>query len=468
MSDSDSSDDAAFWGKAVSDIAKPAPRRPASLVQERAKRPGPQKEKHKIQKLKRHLQRKELDASALSQRHEVACAAAYASTVRAVDRFTLTADGSNAAESRHWTPEGILAVAFIFDSLTNAMLKTLFGIVSTSARAALITVANLCLRLTLKAVTDVLAGAPKVLVVKRMWDETRHKLRAEACMSNPVLKKILKCIPALPTTSSGKLRKQLKKRNGKPARRAARSALGRTSSKVRNNMVKFANRKVNVTMSVMAQRLWLRWGPAVTDVAACLLPPYGIESTTATNMLNVFDSTTAPLSTAALHQALKQPNKPWLLYVLLSDRAKSNRRLAMHLEAEFKDDATAFIIDTRCDAHQAAKIAEYVLQECDVLNHMFAAGHLMMLSCTIGPLLEALNFLLDTPGYVRIFHCIPPLRENLDYSTVVLQHTLLHSVQKVFNLHGGYTALPESILLACQNCRELSCHPCTVLVCLAC
>ena len=142
--------------------------------------------------------------------------------------------------------------------------------------AALITVANLCLRLTLKAVTDVLAGAPKVLVVKRMWDETRHKLRAEACMSNPVLKKILKCIPALPTTSSGKLRKQLKKRNGKPARRAARSALRRTSSKVRNNMVKFANRKVNVTMCVMAQRLWLRWGLAVTDAAACLSPPYGI------------------------------------------------------------------------------------------------------------------------------------------------------------------------------------------------
>ena len=80
-------------------------------------------------------------------------------------------------------------------------------------------------------------------------------------------------------------------------------------------------------------------------------------------MLNVFDSTTAPLSTAALHQALKQPNEPWLLYVLLSDRAKSNRRLAMHLEAEFKDDATAFIIDTRCDAHQAAKIAEDALQE---------------------------------------------------------------------------------------------------------
>ena len=103
MSDSDSSDDAAFWGKEVSDIAKPAPRRPASLVQERAKRPGPQKEKHKIQKLKRHLQRKELDASALSPRHDAACTAAHASTARAADRFTLTVDGNKATPPRAGT-----------------------------------------------------------------------------------------------------------------------------------------------------------------------------------------------------------------------------------------------------------------------------------------------------------------------------------------------------------------------------
>ena len=480
MAESDSSEDVSFWREASSatHAHAAAAARLGLTAQESKGRPLPAKPKHRIQKVKRLLKQQERKTEALTRRHKAICNAANASVVRSADVFAPTSD-SNVAKSRHWTPEGILAVSFIFDTLTNKMMQTLFGIVSSSARAAIIAVANLCLRLSLKALSAVVCdwqsdhgnGAPKVLVIKRMWDETRHKLRAEASISNAALRNVLKRIPtqSLPTTKPGRAKNKVKKQTTMQFKRAAMSA-SRISCKVRNKMIKFSNRKVNITLQVMAQRLWLRWGSGIKDAAACLLPPYIIENATATNMLHAFDTKTAPVSMAALQEALKQPHRPWLLYVLLSDRAKSNRKLAMHVESQFKDLDTGFVIDTRCCAHQAATVAEDVIQEHELLNSMYAAGHLMQMSCTIGPLLEALNFLLDTPGYIIIYHCVPPLQENLHYSKAVMQHTLLHSMQKVFNLHGGYTSLPESLLLACQPRQDLSCFKThlDLYVCLLC